>query len=296
MGRLGTRRNHSKSKARMLGKLAPRRPSAAMVVALMALFVALSGASYAAIQIPKGSVDSRAIKNGAVKRGDLGKNAVDSGKVRDGSLQAADFAAGTLVKGGKGEPGEKGERGPQGPPGKDAEFAGRAAAGDLTGAYPAPAIAAGAVNGDKVADGSLTGADVDESTLTGVVKGAGQVLSREATGAAGGSAADVVTILAVPGAFEVIAACASNAGIELAFINRNAQPAFVWRDSGGANPTTRSLATNHFDGTTLQSGPDMAIWQGTAGGRRVTVTASGEFNEGGQVDTCRFQAHALVSE
>jgi hypothetical protein len=39
------------------------------------------------------------------------------------------------------------------------------AGGDLTGDYPNPAIAAGAVNSAKVAEGSLTGDDIDESSL-----------------------------------------------------------------------------------------------------------------------------------
>ena len=42
------------------------------------------------------------------------------------------------------------------------------AGGDLTGNYPNPAIAAGAIDSTKVADGSLAGVDIDESTLGAV--------------------------------------------------------------------------------------------------------------------------------
>lgn len=42
------------------------RPSPAMVVALIALFVALSGGAYAAINLPANSVGTKQLKNGAV--------------------------------------------------------------------------------------------------------------------------------------------------------------------------------------------------------------------------------------
>ena len=64
----------------------------------MALFVALGGASYAAIKIPKNSVGAAQIK----------KNAVTSTKVKDRSLLAKDFKAGQLPTGKKGNAGSRG--------------------------------------------------------------------------------------------------------------------------------------------------------------------------------------------
>lgn len=49
------------------GRLA-RRPSAAMVVACVALVIALGGTSYAAISLPANSVGTKQIKNGAVTK------------------------------------------------------------------------------------------------------------------------------------------------------------------------------------------------------------------------------------
>jgi hypothetical protein len=81
------------------------RVSPAMAVALLALFVALGGSSYAAVQLSKDSVRSRNIKDGEVKRADLARNAVGSSQVADGSLRAADFKAGQLSAGPRGAQG-----------------------------------------------------------------------------------------------------------------------------------------------------------------------------------------------
>lgn len=71
----------------------------ALVIALIALFVALGGSSYAALKLPRNSVGSSQIR----------KNAVTSVKVKDRSLLATDFKAGQLPRG---ETGATGARGP----------------------------------------------------------------------------------------------------------------------------------------------------------------------------------------
>ena len=70
----------------------------------MALFVALGGASYAAISIPKDSVGVAQIKN----------DAVNSAKVKDRSLLASDFQTGQLPRGETGASGPAGAAGPAG--------------------------------------------------------------------------------------------------------------------------------------------------------------------------------------
>ena len=84
-----------------------RRPSPPMVLAFVALLVALAGTSYAAIQLPAGSVGTKQLK----------KNAVTGKKVKNGSLRALDFGAGQLPKGPKGDQGPQGIQGVQGPAG-----------------------------------------------------------------------------------------------------------------------------------------------------------------------------------
>ena len=90
------------------------KPSPTMIVGLVALFVALSGTSYAAIVLPKNSVGTQQIKPGGVKSSDLASDAVTSREVKDGSLLLNDFKPGLSVGGSPGPQGPKGDRGPKG--------------------------------------------------------------------------------------------------------------------------------------------------------------------------------------
>ena len=77
-------------------RLLRRRPSPAMLVALLALFVAMGGSSYAAVKISardiqRGAVGTRAVANGAIRSADI-RNATISGvDVKDDSLTNADI-------------------------------------------------------------------------------------------------------------------------------------------------------------------------------------------------------------
>ena len=82
-----------------------RHITPSLIISVMALFVALGGASYAAIKIPKNSVGAAQIK----------KNAVTSTKVKDRSLLATDFRTGQLPRGATGATGATGTAGAAGP-------------------------------------------------------------------------------------------------------------------------------------------------------------------------------------
>jgi hypothetical protein len=75
-----------------------------MCVALLALFVALGGTSYAVFSLPKSSVGTKQLKNGAVT----------ARKVRSHTLLAKDFKAGQLPAGPRGPAGPQGPNGAQG--------------------------------------------------------------------------------------------------------------------------------------------------------------------------------------
>jgi hypothetical protein len=76
-------------------------------IALLALFLSLGGTSYAAFKLPKNSVGTTQLKNGAVT----------SSKVRHRTLLAADFRLGQLPAGAQGQKGDTGAAGAQGPQG-----------------------------------------------------------------------------------------------------------------------------------------------------------------------------------
>jgi hypothetical protein len=133
-------------------RITPRRPSPAMVVALIALFVALGGPAEAKKRlmdgglIRKGTVTTRQIKNGSVAKADLSKaavrsltatpaNSVGSAQIVDGSVLAADLGAGSVG------PGQL-----------------------TTGAVTASKLAGDSVGGGSVANGSLQTVDIGSFT------------------------------------------------------------------------------------------------------------------------------------
>jgi hypothetical protein len=106
-------------------RLLRHRPSPAMVVACIALLVALTGTSVAAVQalapnsvgplqLRANAVTSPKIRNSNVTNADLARNAVTGTKVLDRSLTAADFVANSLPRGPAGPTGPAGPQGPAG--------------------------------------------------------------------------------------------------------------------------------------------------------------------------------------
>src|ERR1035437_2912980 len=92
---------------RALRLLVERRPSPALVVACVALFVALAGTGVAAVValVPNNSVGTAQLRN----------NAVVSAKIKDHSLAAKDFANGQLPAGPAGPAGATGATRATGP-------------------------------------------------------------------------------------------------------------------------------------------------------------------------------------
>jgi hypothetical protein len=86
----------------MWRRVLANRPSPAMVVALIALFVAMGGTGYAVTKLPKRSVGSIQLKKGAVRKENIAKGAVtvsklDAGLVKDAPAGTSGPAAPIIV-------------------------------------------------------------------------------------------------------------------------------------------------------------------------------------------------------
>ncbi len=137
-------------------KLFQRRPSASLVIALLALFVALGGPAQAARVVRSADVKNRTLQvrdmskkavkslqrtpRGSVGERALANRAITNAKIRDGAVTASKIAPAAVGS---------------------SQLAPNSVSGVQlqNGAVGATQIADGAVNGAKVADGSLTLAD-----------------------------------------------------------------------------------------------------------------------------------------
>lgn len=139
-----------------MGRFRFGRPTPAMVVAMAALFVALGGTGYAALDLPPHSVGKKQLK----------RNAVTTTKIDDGTLRLKDFKRSELrrLRGEGG--GEEGLDGLDGLDGIDGEDGADGATGS--------ALLTGAVGG-------LPGSGMERAPLTGHTSNAITTTSQVAT-------------------------------------------------------------------------------------------------------------------
>jgi hypothetical protein len=140
-------------------------------IGLLALFVALGGTSYAAINLPRNSVGSKQIK----------RNAVSGAKVKNRSLGVSDLSPSAIASltGRKGDPGDPGAPGAPGQPGSPGSPGSPGAPGPpgvlgigiLQGPTPGPFTggfgAGGSINTAETADLYVIGLVNVSATATG---------------------------------------------------------------------------------------------------------------------------------
>ena len=102
-----------------------RRPSPAMVIALIALFISLGGVSYG---LAAGSIGSREIENESLRGKDIRNGSLGGADIRNGGLTQRDLGRGVLAgmqgpPGVQGRPGPQGAKGDSGAPGPGARWA-----------------------------------------------------------------------------------------------------------------------------------------------------------------------------
>lgn len=93
----------------------------ANVMATVAVFVALGGASYAAVKLPRNSVGGAQIRKNAVTGSKVRNSSLTGADVKNGSLTVTDFKGSMLGPAGpQGVPGPPGRPGDAGPAGRSA--------------------------------------------------------------------------------------------------------------------------------------------------------------------------------
>ena len=138
-----------------------RHVTYANVTATIALVAALGGTSYAAVmvtgrQVRDGSLTGADIRNKSVTGRDVRDRSISGADVRDRSLSGSDLKPGSIPANRLRNP----LSGQSGTPSTVRQGASGPAGGDLTGSYPNPVLAAGAVGSVEVADGSIAPGDL----------------------------------------------------------------------------------------------------------------------------------------
>jgi hypothetical protein len=110
--------------------------SFANVISVIALFVALGGASYAAVSLPKNSVGAKQIKKNGVGASEIKKNAVGASEIKSNAVSGGDVKDGGLTGGDLAD--------------------GSVGTGDLGN---------GAVNGSKLADNSVASGKISDGSV-----------------------------------------------------------------------------------------------------------------------------------
>jgi hypothetical protein len=281
-----------------------------MGVALIALVVALSGTTYAAVrigtaQIKANAITSAKIRNGQVRNVDLARNSVVTAKIVAGAvsgLQIRDAGVGNADLANDAVSGAKIRGGAVG----NSDLANDA----VTAAKIRPSsvgnseLATDAVTSSKIQDGSLATSDYADSSIVAskikdgeVVEGNGRMLSTALTLADGTSA---TTLLSAPGLGALRASCA-NGTTTTQWQNTSSGTVTVLDQliaNGNSSVNVTSVAggaTHDQPANTGPGGQESVMWQvsddSSAGDRLTTMWVSASASG----TACRITAQGIAT-
>ena len=277
-----------------------RLPSPAMGVALIALIVASSGTTYAAVrigtkQIRDNAITSPKIRNGAVRNIDLARNSVVTAKIVASAvtgLQIKDASVGNADLGNDSVSGAKIRAGAVG----NGDLANDAVTSSKirAGAVGNTDLADNAIGSSKIADGSIVAADIKDGE---VVKGNARMLATAVTLPDG---AGQTALLSTPGLGALRASCAAgvtttqwqNTGTTpVAVVNQVVFAGATAAVANDANVAGGGVATQPAN--TGTGGVESVMWQASiddSGGDRVATVQVTTSSSGAN---CRISAQGM---
>jgi hypothetical protein len=189
--------------------VAGRRPSASLVISVVALFVALGGTGYAAV-----TITGKNVKDSSLTTKDIKDNSLTSSDVRDRSLRLRDFRSGELSAAQRGPAGPAGRAGPTGAAGAAGAagsaiaFARVAASGDVDASVSKAITVVASPAGDGLYCLNDTSGTPKSIALTIDISGADSRKSRVS-----GSAVPAAVAVGCPAPADIVVATVQDNGV-----------------------------------------------------------------------------------
>ncbi len=262
-----------------------KRPSAAMVVAVVALASSFAGPAAAdGVKAVASAFTGKDIKNGSITNGDVKDNSLTGRDIANGGLSGADVKSGTLGTSDYGDNTIRGDK-----------------------------VRPNSLDGSDIQDNDVKGVDVDEATLGKVPSAVGADFAGRAASAAGADTARPFNVtlrhggtadLAKVGSIRLYARCYDNGGPTYAeiYAGSSKNGAFGGGDDesniesfGPGTPEDE----RDLDDASSSSTPSMnTVYHGVnviGGADGEAITANVALWAEGDTDTCKFAGGAVTS-